>query len=292
MRIKIYAYLFLSGEMNVKIKSLLIIIFGITLTALGVSVFYIPNKIVTGGVSGIAAILYTAKIPPGIVYLSINSVLVLISCKLLGKSFAINSVFSTLLLSVLVQLFSELPPLCDNLFIAAFFGSTVSGLGTAITFSENANTGGTDIIGRLIQHKLPYFPIGRLILITDSVIILVSVMIFRNTELALYGIFGLIVSSVVIDFFIEKLNSSKLALVVTEKGEEISEVIIKNSRRGVTVLNALGAYSKKDKKLLICAIKNKQMPDFHKMIKAADENAFIIFLKSEKIFGTGFYVYN
>ena len=280
------------GEIKLKIKSLFIILFGITLTALGVSLFYIPNKIVTGGVSGIAAILYTAKIPPGIVYFSINSVLVLISFKCLGKGFVLKSVFSTLILSVLVQIFSEIPPICDNLFIAAFFGSTISGLGTAITFSENANTGGTDIIGRLLQHKLPYFPIGRLILIIDSVIILVSVIIFKNTELALYGIFGLIVSSVVIDFFIEKLNSSKLALVVTEKGDEISDAIMKNSRRGVTVLDAVGAYSKKDKKLLICAIKNRQMPDFHKMIKLADENAFIIFLKSEKIFGAGFYVYN
>ena len=283
---------FFIGENKLKTKSLLIILLGITLTALGVSIFYIPNKIVTGGVSGIAAILYTAKIPPGIVYFSINSVLVLISYKFLGKTFALKSVFSTLVLSALVQIFSELPPICDNLFIAAFFGSTVSGLGMAMTFSENANTGGTDIIGRLLQHKIPYFPIGRLILMIDSVIILISVMIFRNTELALYGIFGLILSSIVIDFFIEKLNSSKLALVITEKGDEISDAIMQNSRRGVTVLNAVGAYSKKDKKLLICAIKNRQMPDFHKLIKSADENAFIIFLKSEKIFGAGFYVYN
>jgi uncharacterized membrane-anchored protein YitT (DUF2179 family) len=277
--------------MKKKFKSLLIIITGITLTAIGVSLFYIPNKIVTGGVSGIAAILYTLGIAPGIVYFSINSVLVLVSGKVLGKKFALVSLFSTLLLSLLVQLFSELAPICDNLFLSAFFGSTISGFGTALTFSENANTGGSDIIGRLIQHKIPYFPIGRLILIIDSTIILVSVIIFRNIELALYGIFGLIISSIVIDYFIERLNSSKLALVITEKGSEISGAIIENSKRGVTILSARGAYSKKDKSLLICAIKNNQMPDFHKMIKAADENAFIIFLKSEKIFGLGFYVY-
>ena len=221
----------------------------------------------------------------------INSVLVLAGGKILGKKFALVSLFSTLLLSLLVQVFSALAPLCDNLFLSAFFGSSISGLGTALTFSENANTGGSDIVGRLIQHKIPYFPIGRLLLIIDGIIIAVSVIIFRNIELALYGIFGLIISSLVIDFFIEKLNSSKLALVVTEKGSEISAAIMENSKRGVTILAARGAYSKKDKNLLICAIKNRQMPDFHKMIKAADENAFIIFLKSEKIFGSGFYVY-
>lgn len=277
--------------MNKKLKYILTITSGITLTAFGVSIFYIPNKIVTGGVSGIAAILYTLGVAPGIVYFLINSVLVLISGKVLGKKFALVSLFSTLLLSFLVQVFSAFAPLCDNLFLSAFFGSSISGLGTALTFSENANTGGSDIIGRLIQHKVPYFPIGRLLLIIDGFIIAVSVIIFRNIELALYGIFGLIISSIVIDYFIEKLNSSRLALVVTENGDEISAAIMENSKRGVTILAARGAYSKKDKNLLICAIKNKQMPDFHKMIKAADENAFIIFLKSEKIFGLGFYVY-
>lgn len=278
--------------MKNKFKSILTIITGITLTAIGVSLFYIPNKIVTGGVSGIAAILYTVGVAPGIVYFLVNGGLVLVSSKILGKKFALVSIFSTLLLSLLVQLFSEFAPICDNLFLSAFFGSSISGFGTALTFSENANTGGSDIIGRLIQHKIPYFPIGRLILIIDSIIILVSVIIFRNIELALYGIFGLIISSIVIDYFIEKLNQSKLALVVTEKGSEISSAIMENSKRGVTILSARGAYSKKDKNLLICAIKNNQMPDFHKMIKAADENAFIIFLKSEKIFGSGFYVYH
>lgn len=274
-----------------KIRSALIIFTGITLTAFGVSLFYIPNKIVTGGVSGIAAILFTTGFPPGMVYFFINSCLVFAGGKVLGKKFGAISLVSTLLLSLLVQLFSELPPATNNLFLAAFFGSTISGLGTALTFSENANTGGSDIVGRLIQHKVPYFPIGRLLLIIDSIIIFISILIFRNTELALYGVFGLIISSIVIDFFIDKLNQSKLALVVTEKGDEISIAIMENSKRGVTILSAKGAYSKNDKKLLICAIKNNQMPDFHKMIKAADENAFIIFLKSEKIFGRGFYVY-
>ena len=274
-----------------KIKSFLIVISGIFLTAFGVSLFYIPNKIVTGGVSGISAVLYSFGVQPGIVYFSVNIILVIASFKILGKSFALRSAVSTLTLSALVQFFSKFQPLTDNLFIAAFFGSIISGFGTAITFSESYNTGGSDILGRIIQHKVPYFPIGRLLLIIDGIIITVSLIIFKNTELALYGIFGLIISSLVIDFFMDRLNSSKLALVVTEKGEEISAAIMANSRRGVTILDAKGAYSKNNKKLLICAIKNKQMPDFHKMITEADKNAFIIFLKSEKIFGAGFYVY-
>ena len=287
-----FACPFVLGDIILKkIKSVLIIFFGISLTAFGVSLFYIPNKIVTGGVSGISAILYTLGVPPGVVYFVINILLILISFKALGKRFALRSAISAIVLSALVQLFSLFPPITDNLFIAALFGSIISGLGTAITFSENANTGGSDILGRLIQKKIPYFPIGRLILIIDGVIISVSLIIFKNTELAFYGIFGLIISSFVIDYFMDRLNSSKLALVVTENGEEISKAIMENSRRGVTILDAKGAYSNNRKNMLVCAIKNKQMPDFHKMIRESDENAFIIFLKSEKIFGLGFFVY-
>lgn len=277
--------------MKHKIKSWLIILTGITLTAIASGLFYIPNEIVTGGVSGIATILYPIGIPPGAVYLILNLVLLFFSYKILGKSFVLKSIFSVVVLSFEVQFFSMIPPITDDIFLATLFGSALFGLGAAMTFIENANTGGTDIIGRLIQSKYSYFPIGTLLLIVDGVIIFISLLVFKNFELALYGLFGLFISTFAIDYLIDRLNASKLAFVITDKGEMISKLIIENSRRGVTVLNAQGAYSGARKKLLICALKNRQMPDFHKMITSVDKNAFIIFIKSEKIFGLGFYVY-
>lgn len=274
-----------------KLKSCIVVFIGLLLTAAATGLFYIPNEIVTGGVSGIATILYRTGIPPGAVYLAVNLTLLIFSYKILGRQFVINSVFSVLVLSVLVQFFSELPPVTKNVFLASFYGSLLFGIGAAMTFIENANTGGTDIIGRLIQSKYPYFPIGTLLLIIDGIIITVSLIIFRNVDLALFGLFGLFISTFVIDLLIDKLNSSKLAFVITDKGDKISAMILENSRRGVTMLNARGAYSGARKKLLICALKNRQMPEFHKMITEADSNAFIIFTKSEKIFGLGFYVY-
>ncbi len=273
------------------LKSQSVIIVGITLTAVATGLFYLPNEIVTGGVSGIATILYQIGIPPGIVYLVLNITLLGASLKVLGKRFVINSVLSVIILSVLVQVFSQFPPVTDDIFLASFFGSCLFGIGAAMTLAAGANTGGTDIIGRLIQSRRPYFPIGTLLLAIDGVIIFISLLVFKNIELALYGLFGLIVSSVIIDFMIDRMNASKLAFVITEKGDRISRLILENSRRGVTVLNARGAYSGARKNLLICALKNKQMSDFHKMIKSADKDAFIIFTKSEKIFGLGFNVY-
>lgn len=274
-----------------KIKSYTIIFLGLLLTAAATGLFYIPNEIVTGGVSGIATILYRIGIPPGVVYLITNLILLVFSRKILGRDFMIKSIFSVAVLSILVQIFSAMPPVTENIFLAAFYGSILFGIGAAITFTENANTGGTDIISRLIQSRYPYFPFGTLLLITDGIIIFISLLLFRNIDLALYGLFGLFISTFMINYLIDKLNSSKLAFVITDKGDKISDIILNKSRRGVTVLNAKGAYSGARKKVLICALKNHQMPDFHKIITAADKNAFIIFTKSEKIFGLGFYVY-
>ncbi len=274
-----------------KLKSYAIISLGLALTAISTGQFYIPNSIVTGGVSGIATILSRANVPPGAVFLATNLLLLFLSGKILGRDFVKKSILSVILLSAFVQISALLPPLTDDIFLATVFGSVLFGLGASLAFIENANTGGTDIIGRLIQSRYPYFPIGTLLLIIDGIIILFSLTLFRNIELALYGLLGLFISAAVIDFFIDHLNSSKLAFVITEKGEQVSKMIIENSRRGVTVLNARGAYSAARKNLLLCALKNKQIPEFHKMIIKIDPNAFIIFTKSEKIYGLGFYVY-
>lgn len=273
------------------LKSYIIIFTGMILTSVAVGLFYIPNSIVTGGVSGIATVLYTIGIPPGITYLTVNLLLLLFSYKRLGKDFAIKSIISVIVISSFVQVFSEIPPITQNIFLATLFGSLLFGIGASLTFIENANTGGTDIIGRLVQSRYQYFPIGTLLLIIDGFIILISLLIFGNIDLALYGLFGLFISAFCIDIIIGHLNSSKLAFVITDKGQQISNLIIENSRRGVTILNARGAYSGARKNLLICALKNKQIPDFHRMITETDESAFIIFTNSEKIFGLGFYVY-
>lgn len=276
--------------MKISIKSLITITIGITLTGAATGLFYLPNKIVTGGVSGIATILYPFGINPGLVYPAINLILLLLSMKL-GKKFVIFSAISVAMLSVAVEIFSKMPSLTSNLFLASFFGSVLSGIGTALTLISGANTGGTDIVGRLIQHNRPYFPIGTLLLIIDGTIILISMLIFKNTDLALYGMLGLITSSVIINYIIDRLNSAKLAFVISENGERISKIILNNSHRGVTILNARGAYSGARKNLLICALKTSDMKDFHQAIRSADKDAFIIFTKSDKIFGMGFYVY-
>ena len=275
-----------------KIKSIIYTILGTALTGFAVSTLLTPNKIVCGGVSGIATILYqTFNMAPGLTYAIINIALLIIGAKILGKNFTLKTLIGAGMISMFVQLFSYFPPITDNVFLAAFFGGTLYGLGIGITFAAGASTGGTDILSRIIQHFLPQFPIGKLLLAVDGVVITTSLIVFKNTELALFGIFALFFSTFCVDWLIRKLNISKIAFVITDKGEEISKCLVSTSPRGVTIIKAIGAYSSEKKKILFCALKENEVPTFQKKILSIDQEAFIVYSESSQIMGNGFHIY-
>ena len=275
-----------------RLKSFIYTILGTAITAFAVSTLLTPNKIVCGGVSGVSTILYqTLNIAPGLTYAIINIVLLIVGIKILGKEFTIKTLFGSGVLSLFVQLFSYLPPITDNVFLAAFFGGTLYGLGIGIAFASGASTGGTDILSRIIQYFLPQFPIGKLLLAVDGVVITASLLVFKDTELVLFGVFALFFSTFCVDWLIRKLNISKIAFVITDNGEEISKFLVSTSPRGVTIIKAIGAYSNDSKKLLFCALKENEVPAFQKKILDIDSEAFIVYSESSQIMGNGFHIY-
>ncbi|MBO5060486.1 MAG: YitT family protein [Clostridia bacterium] len=275
-----------------KSTSFLLTVLGTMLTGFGIGVFLTPNKIVGGGVSGLSTIFYhTLSIPSGVSYFAVNLVFLLIGVKVLGKRFTVKTLCGASLVSVFVQMFSYMPLYMENTMLAAVFGGALYGVGIGISFAAGASTGGTDIIGRLIQHKCTTVPIGKLLLLVDGVIILFSLIVFKNIELSLIGIISLFISTYAIDFVIGQLNVSRIAFVITEKGDEISEKLVSTSPRGITIIDAIGAYTKDNKKMLFCALKEGESDIFQRKILSIDENAFIVFAESQKIKGNGFYLY-
>ena len=275
-----------------KMKKYTLILLGTVLTSFAISVFYTPNKIVGGGVSGIATILYhTVRIPTGLSFLLINIILLSIAFVVLGKMFVLDTVLGSVLLSALVQMFSYVPTITSDIFLSTIFGSVLYGIGIGITFSQGGTTGGTDILGRLIQHYFPWVRIGTLLLIVDTTVIAASLMIFKKVDLALYGVLALTISSCSINYIIQKLNISKLAFVVTDKGYKIAKKLVSTSPRGVTIVNATGAYTMTDKDVLMCAMKENETEKFQNEILNIDKNAFIIFSESQQILGNGFNIY-
>lgn len=275
-----------------KYKSILLTILGTMITGFGIGVFLTPNKIVGGGVSGLSTILFhTLSVPPGVSFLVINLIFLLIGFKILGKSFTLKTLLGAALISVFVQIFSYIPLYMENEMLATIFGGALYGLGIGLGFAAGASTGGTDILGRLIQFKFPTVPIGKLLLFVDGVIILVSLIIFKNIELTLFGIISLFISSTAIDFVIGQLNISRIAFVITEKGDEISSRLVGTSPRGVTIIDVVGAYTKDPKKMLFCALKESESEIFQRKILSIDPEAFIVFSESQRIKGNGFYLY-
>lgn len=261
-------------------------------TGFAVSCFLSPNKIVLGGVSGIAIILnHTLNIPLGLSNVGLNTILLILGFKVIGKGFTLKTIIGVGFLSLFIQIFSYLPSATSNNMIATLFGGCLYGAGIGITLVANASTGGTDIIGRMIQHKFKTFPIGKLIMVVDGLVILSSIFVFNNIDLIFLGILAMFISTYVIDYIIKTLNVSKIAFVITDKGKEISEKIVGTSSRGVTRISVEGAYTNTDKTMLFCAMKEAELSVFQKKVIEIDPDAFIVYAQSQQILGNGFYVY-
>lgn len=282
-----------SSKIKAGFRRYFMMILGSAMVGFAISVFFSPNKIVSGGVSGIAVILFhSLNVPLGVSYAVINAVLLVLAWIFLGKGFFLNTVLSASLLTVFVQIFSYIPSPTDDTWLAAFFGSVLYGFGIGLNLIEGASTGGTDIVARLFQKAFKTAKIGTVLLVTDSIVILTSFIVFREFDLAFYGIMSIGISSFAINWLIKKMNISKLAFVVTHKGDDIANKLVSNSPRGVTIFRAVGGYTMDNRDVLMCALKEKEIVAFQQHILEIDKNAFIIFSEAGQIVGNGFKLYH
>ncbi len=163
-----------------------------------------------------------------------------------------------------------MPSLTENVLLATVFGGILYGVGIGIAFVAGASTGETDILRRLVQHVFPQMPIGKLLLVIDGVVIVISLLVFRQVDLTLFGIIALFVSTYAIDWLMAKLNVSTIAFVICEKGDELAKMLVESSHRGVTVVDVVGAYTDTGKKMLFCALKEHETVDFKRKIEEFD----------------------
>ena len=281
------------SDFTALIKKYMVILFGNILVAFAVGCFYVPNKIVGGGVSGISNIIYhTLHIQPGISMLAVNVIFAIVSLKHLGKLFLVSSFINAAIIAIFSDLFlAYFPPVTTNTLLATIFGGVLYGFGIGLTFVSGVSTGGTDILSRFLQTINPHIKIGRVLLMVDACVIILSLVTFRQIDLALFGIIALSISTFAVDWLISALNVSKLAYIVTDKGEEISRVLTSTSPRGVTMIDVTGAYTMERKTLLMCALKSNELVEFQRKILEIDKTAFIIFSESQQIVGNGFRLY-
>ena len=274
------------------IKDYIMIIFGTALYAFGFNGFILSNEIVPGGLTGIASIIFFATgIPVSFTYAIINVVLLAAAFRILGRRFIVNSLFGIVSLTLTLMFFEWLLKgtaiIEDEPFMSILIGGVLCGAGLGIIFSANGSTGGTDIIGAIV-NKYKNVSIGRALLYCDMVIIACSYLLFHDVEKIVFGYVIMFVEMYMLDRVLNANNQSVQFLIVSKKYEEIVDSIIKDLDRGCTILDGEGGYSKKTVKVIILLAKKKESSMIFRMIKNIDKDAFISQSNIQGVYGEGF----
>lgn len=262
--------------------------------AISVNMFVSPNDIAPGGVTGLAVITnHLLGFPIGITMIVMNIPLFVLAVIFIGKKFLLKTIVATVMTSGFIDLLQPfLPEYSGDRLLASLFGGLLSGLALGLVFMRGATSGGTDILGKLLQKALPHLPMGTLVLILDMVVVLVAGIVYRSIEGMLYSIIVFFISSRVINYLLYGTGNGKMLMVVTTHADEISAAIMAEARRGVTILPVQGAYSKEEKQMLLCVVRASEVAKIQKIIRRYDEHPFIIITEAGEVLGLGFKSYS
>ena len=267
-----------------------IITLGLILVLISFEFFFFPNKIASGGVSGLALVINNIiGIDTGIVMIIANVILFVLAFVFIGGNFGIKSMYAAFGLSFALSIIEKkYTPVAvtSNLMLASIFGSVLLALGTAIMLTQDATTGGTSITAKILS-KYAHIDFGKALLISDSIVIMLAMYTF-GTELALFGLLSIYLTGNLIDKFIDGLNLSKQVMVFTNQEQLVSDYIIKDIDRGCTVFYGKGGYTGKDNCVILTILTRSQFIKLKKFIKDNDQNAFITVNETSEVLGKGF----
>lgn len=290
-----------------KIKGFLLLNLGCLILAVGVYFFKIPNGFVTGGVSGLATLLgkvITVKwLTTSLMIIILNVALLFVGFLFVNKSFGFKTVYCTLAYSALTYLFEwifpadnvlemfnkEIPmplPLTNQPLLELVFAILLTAIGSAILFNVDASSGGTDILA-IILKKYTSLNVGTALLIADSIVAFSSFFVYDVTT-GLFSVLGLFAKSFFVDGIIENLNMCKYFTIITERADDICTFIMQDMHRGVTRHQAEGAFSHRQKTILLTVCRRHEAHLLKAKIKEIDPSAFIMVTNSSEILGRGF----
>jgi uncharacterized membrane-anchored protein YitT (DUF2179 family) len=288
----------LNSKIGRELKDYVAITLGIMCYALGWAAFLLPYQISTGGVTGISALIYyVTGIEIQVSYFVINAIFMVFALRILGLKFCIKTLYAIPALTFFLWLFQvllkddagNLPLLLGpgQEFMALVIGACMTGFGIGFVFIYNGSTGGTDILAWII-NKYKDVSLGRLIMYGNIIIISSCYLVFHDWKRVLFGFCVLFIMSVVIDYVVNSNRQSVQFLIFSRKHEEIAETITKELRRGVTLLDGTGWYSKQSIKVVVILAKKNQANEIFRLVRDIDENAFISQSNVVGVYGEGF----
>ncbi len=277
----------------------LLIIIGISMYTFAWSVFLVPNHIIGGGVVGLASIVfYLTGIPIGITNFAVNGVLLIIGFRILGGKFAINTLFGMIVASLTLILFQQVLEVQNmpmfqfsnmEMLTKAILGGLVAGVGIGICFINGGNSGGSDIVAMIVTHYKNVSP-GSVIMIVDAFVISSTLLLpdGNGIEGLVYCFIVLGVFTYSIDLIVEGQKQTYQITIMSQLNEQIADAIGSQVKRGVTLLNGWGWFSKKDQKVLLVIARKRDKVEIMRLVKAIDPNAFISIAKTQGVYGKNF----
>lgn len=268
----------------------LFFIFGSIVYSIGVLTFLSSNEISPGGVTGIAIVLnYLFSLPIGLTVFLINIPLLIIGFFKFGKVFILKTAVATACISAVIDVFEFfLPSLKIDLILASVFGGSLMGLGISIIMLRGSTTGGVDIIAKLINERLPYLSVGKIMLFIDALIIALTAIVYKNAQSALYSIVTLYASAKVMDLMLYGADKGKIVYIISEHIQDIVYDILHVINRGVTIIDVTGGYKQEKKQMIMCTVRRNEVHTVFKSVRNHDNKAFIVVGEAGEIHGNGF----
>ncbi|MGG4491591.1 YitT family protein [Metabacillus idriensis] len=270
-----------------KISSYFFILLGSGIVAIAFNLFLLPNRIASGGVSGISTITDSLfGFEPAYVQWAFNIPLFIAGVLLLGKQFGLKTLIGTIFLPFVVFLTKDMSPATTDPLLGAIFGGIGVGLGLGLVFRGKASTGGTDLAAQII-HKFTGLSLGTCVALIDGLIVLTAAVVF-DIELGLYALVALYVTSKTIDIVQVGLGRSKMTMIITNQEEEVRKAILSEIDRGVTKLSAFGGYTENERPILMCVVDQTEFTKLKQLVKSIDTSAFVVVMDASDVLGEGF----
>lgn len=272
-----------------ELRSYLMITLGSFLYALSISLFLDPNSLAPGGVSGISIILSSVTgVETGTWVLLINIPIILLGLWKFGFKFIISTIYCVIISSAFINLVEPYGALTSDLLLAAVAGSALLALGIGLVMKAGATTGGTDIIVKVLRLKFPHMKTGSLFLIIDACIVTVSAIVFENIDSALYAGIAVFFTSTILDLVLYGRDGAKMIYIISDCADKIAKRLLADVDIGVTYVRGEGAYSGKDKKVILCVMRKPLAPKVEEIVKEEDSDSFMIVTNATEIYGQGY----
>lgn len=282
---------FLNMETSAIIFSIVMITIGCAIYAVGINSFVLPNNFASGGVAGIAIILYYLRqVPIGATNFILNAILLAIGWKFIEKRTLIFTIYALVMMSFFMDHLITPSFIASNIMVSTISGGVILGMGMGIIVRGNGTSAGTDIIALLLKKffglsfSLGVFLINLLIIIASSFVI--------GLENAIITLIMKFITSYMIDIFTEGFDRRKSIMIISEKQDEVAQGIIDKLGRGLTVLKAYGYYSHREKDVLYVIVSRHQVVQLQRLIAQIDPNAFVTISDVQQVIGQGFTFYN